>query len=341
MGAGPVFIGGLDRSGKTTLRGFLQSHPAFSIPAVGSNLWSYFYQQYGDLANAQNLECCLNAMMHYKQVRFLEPDWERLRADFRQGPATYARLFALLQQQHAEREGKPRWGDQTGLIERYADQVLNAYPDGRMIHMIRDPRDRYAGSLQLWPAGKGRAGGAAARWLYTTGLARRNLSEYPRRYLVVRFEDMVTDPQKTLQAVCAFLDEEFDPRMLSMQGAPEHRDKMIRRSHGDPTASPLSGAYIGIYREHIPAPELVFLQTVLRLRMRAFAYPPDPIRLSRKERGAYLLKTFPANLARLAAWLALESIQHNFPSLFGRKPSRNMLVKPPAGGQGVLMEGER
>ncbi len=341
MGAGPVFIGGLDRSGKTTLRGFLQSHPAFSIPAVGSNLWTYFYKQYGDLSKPQNLERCLDAMMHYKQVRYLEPDWERLRLDFQQGAATYARLFALLQQQHAEREGKPRWGDQTGLIERYADQVLAASPDGRMIHMIRDPRDRYAGSLQLWPSGKGRAGGAAARWLYSTRLARRNLRKHPRRYLVVRFEDMVSDPQKTLQKVCAFLEEEFDPRMLTMEGAPEHRDKMIRRSHGGPSASPLSSAYIGIYRDQIPAPELVFLQSILSSRMRAFGYSPDSIRLSPEERRASLFKTFSANLARLAAWLALESVQHNFPSLFGRKPSKKMLVKLPAGEQEILMEGER
>ncbi len=341
MNQGPVFIGGLDRSGKTTLRGFLQSHPAFSIPAVGSNLWSYFYRQYGDLSEPRNLERCLDAMMRYKQVRFLEPDWERLRQDFNRGPATYPRLFALLQEQHAEREGKPRWGDQTGLIERYADQVLGAYPDARMIHMLRDPRDRYAGSLQLWPSGKARAGGAAARWLYTTGLALRNLKKHPGRYIVVRFEDLVTQPERTLRTVCAFLGEEFDPRMLRMDGAPDHREKMIRRSHGDPNASPLSAEYIGIYRAQLSKTELVFLQTILRARMRRFGYSLEPIQLSPGERLDYLFKVFPANLIRLAAWLAIETVQHHFPSLFGRKPGANMLVKPPAGEAVTLAEGER
>lgn len=340
MGQGPVFIGGLDRSGKTTLRGFLQSHPAFSIPAVGSNLWSYFYGQYGNLGNPRNLERCLDAMKRYKQVRFLEPDWEHLRSDFRQGAPTYANLFALLQQQHAEREGKPRWGDQTGLIERYADQVLGAYPDARMIHMLRDPRDRYAGSLQLWPSGKARAGGAAARWLYTTGLALRNLRKHSGRYLVVRFEDMILQTEQTLRTVCAFLDEDFDPRMLSMEGAPEQREKMIRRSHGDPGGSPLSSEYIGIYREQIPAGELVFLQTILGARMRRFGYSPDRIPLTREERRDYLLKEFPVNSFRLAAWLGLETVQHHFPAVFGRKPGANMLVRTPAGDAAKLAEGE-
>ena len=40
-----------------------------------------------------------------------------------QGQPTYACLFALFQQHYAERAGKPRWGDQSGLIERYADLI--------------------------------------------------------------------------------------------------------------------------------------------------------------------------------------------------------------------------
>ena len=44
----PIYIGGLDRCGKTTMRAFLASHPRIAIPAVGSNMWTYFYGQYGD-----------------------------------------------------------------------------------------------------------------------------------------------------------------------------------------------------------------------------------------------------------------------------------------------------
>lgn len=340
MGSGPVFIGGLDRSGKTTLRGFLQSHPSFSIPAVGSNLWTYFYNQYGNLRNPRNFERCLTDMLRYKQIRFLAPDPDRLRKEFQQGPPTYGRLFELLQQQHAEREGKPRWGDQTGLIERYADQVFAAYPDAKMIHMIRDPRDRYAGSLQLWPDGKGRAGGAAARWSYSTRLAERNLKKYPQRYFILRFEDMVTEPEKILQAVCAFLGEGYDPGMLSMNGAPEHRDKMIRRSHGDQAGSPLSTAYLGIFRDQIPAGELAFLQYVLRHRLQTHSYPLEQVQLTGRQRTEFLAKTLPLNLARMAAWFAMEAGQQLLPSIFRRKPSAHMRVEP-SSQPFTIIEGER
>ena len=144
METSPIFIGGLDRSGKTTLRAYLHSHPRIAIPAVGSNMWTYFYNQYGDLKDAGNFERCLSDMLKYKHVVFLEPDPDRIQREFWQGPPTYAHLFSLFLVHFAERENKPRWGVQTGLIERYADQIFSAYPGVKIIHMLRDPRGRSA-----------------------------------------------------------------------------------------------------------------------------------------------------------------------------------------------------
>ena len=327
VNAGPIFIGGLDRCGKTTLRAFLQSHPNISIPAVGSNMWTYFYQQFGDLSQLENFEHCLTAMLRYKHVNFLEPDVDRIRWEFWQGKPTYARLFALFQQHHAEREGKPRWGDQTGVIERYADQIFESYPDAQMLHMIRDPRDRYAGSLTLWPNGKARAGGAVARWIYTTILANRNLKKYPGRYMTVKFEDMVNETEQTIRRVCEFLNEEFYPDMLGMPEAVEHRDKLIERSHGDPEKPPLSAQYIGVYHDEVPKEEIAFMQSISRRSLDRFGYAPDTIRFTLLERARYLLLSWPLNFVRMIAWLVIELIQHNLPGRFGRKPGSNMIVK--------------
>lgn len=330
---GPVFIGGLDRSGKTTLRAFLASHPRISIPPWGSNMWTYFYRQYGDLAVPANFERCLEGMLRYKHVRLLKPDPDRIRNEFRQGEATYARLFAVIQRQHAERDGKPRWGVQTGLIERYAEEVLTSYPGAKIIQMIRDPRDRYAGSLALWPNGLARAGGAAARWLYTTRLARRNLDRYPDRYLVIRFEDMVLDTEATVRKACTFLDEAFHPEMLDMPGAVEHRDKLIRRSHGDPDKPPLSAQYIGIYRTEVPREEVRFIESVGRGPLLHYGYALEPWRAGPWETARFLIYTWPLNTARMLAWLAIEAVQQNLPGHLGRNPGGNMVVEMPVRAQ--------
>jgi hypothetical protein len=328
--AQPIFIGGLDRCGKTTLRAFLVSLPNICIPAVGSNMWTYFYGQFGDLSKNENFERCLKAMLHYKHVRFLKPDADQIRREFKLGEQTYGRLFGIFLEQFARREGKTRWGEQTGLIERYADIVFKAYPQGRMIHMIRDPRDRYAASLKLWPKGKGRAGGATARWLYTSALAKRNLKKYPGQYKVVRFEDLVRDPESTLQDICSFIGEEYTPNMLTMFGAPEHRAKLLREMETETHAAPLSQNHIGQYRADLPKTELTFMQSISKASLREFGYELEPIRFSAIAALAHIFWHWPSNFIRFATWLGIEFFQQYYPETFGRNPAAHMVIKDPA-----------
>lgn len=316
---GPIFIGGLDRCGKTLLRALLVSHPNIAIPQIGSNYWTFYYGQYGDLGQPENFERCLAAMLRYTHVTLLQPDVARIRQDFRQGESTYARLFALLNQQYAEREGKPRWGDQTGLIERYADHVLQAYPGAKMIHMLRDPRDRYQASLALHPHGKARVGGATARWLYSVSLAERNLRRYPEQYMIVRYETLVTEPEKTLREICAFLGEEFTPAMLTMEGAPDFREKVLRGAYGNSGERLISTEFIGRFRRFVPGEEIAFMQAVAGKKMVAYGYALESIRFTPRERLKFYSSDWPLNLARMSAWLAVEAVQHNFPGQFGRK----------------------
>jgi hypothetical protein len=329
MEQGPIYIGGLDRCGKTTMRAFLVSHPNIAIPAVGSNMWTYFYGQFGDLGQSDNFERCLQALLHYKHVRFLQPDPDRIRQEFWQGPPTYARLFALFLIHFAEREGKPRWGAQTGLIERYAPRLFAAYPDLKIIHMLRDPRDRYEASLARWPAGKGRAGGAVARWLYSTRLAEKHVRNFPQQYKIVRFEAMVSQPEQTLRDVCAFLGETFQPAMLRMEGALRQRDRLLKGTTLAPGQIPVSPAYIGGFRGKVPQQEIAFMQLHASRKMQAHGYQPDPINFSWQDRLKFTLTTWPNQAVRLGAWLTMETFQQHFPGWVGRKPGERMIIDEP------------
>ena len=334
---GPVFIGGPDRCGKTTMRAFLVSHPNLSIPAVGSNMWTYFYGQHGNLSRPKNFERCLAAMLRYKHVRFLKPDADRIRREFWQGETSYARLFALFQQHHAERAGKPRWGVQTGLIERYADHIFAAYPGVKMIHMLRDPRDRYEASLARWAKGKGKAGGATARWFYTTRLAKRNLKRYPGRYKIVRFETLLSQPEATLREVCDFLNEEFTPQMLTMDGAEQFREKINDGTYKTGQI-PVSTSFIGQYRRNLSKLEIAFMQTLAERSMVAHGYPMDTLDFSLRDYLAHYFANWPSNLTRLVGWYAVEMIQHNFPRLAGRTPRPAMLLEPQKNGRCLSLQ---
>ena len=307
MERGPIFLGGADRSGKTLMRLLLASHPSIAMTRR-ANLWFRFYGQYGDLGEEANFERCLGALLAYKHVARLEPDAERVRREFWAGEPTYARLFALIQRQHAEREGKGRWGDQTGLVERYAEAIFAAYPGARLVQMVRDPRDRYEAARARHARGRGHVGAATARWLYSVGLAARNRRRYPGQVLVVRYEDLVRQPEATLRAVCAFLDEPFAPAMLRMDG-----------ERGAPAPKgPLTPEHMGRYRGRVPARELAFLQLHAGRAMAALGYPRDRLRLGPAEALRFALADWPLNLARMLAWRAREAALHRRSARGGR-----------------------
>ena len=331
MTEAPIFIGGPDRCGKTLLAAILGSHSQVAIPIVGSNLWTYFAGQFGDLADDENLDRCLRAIGAYKHARFLRPDLERVRRELRAAEPTYARLFALIHEQFAERAGKPRWGDQTGLIERYADRILLAYPGATMIHMLRDPRDRYEASIAMWPDGRGRAGAAAARWGYSARLARRNIRRYPDRYRIVRYEDLVRDPERTVHGVTTFLGLDWEPSMLEMADAPTYRRKLAGDRDVPPRTRVISSDHVGGYRGRIPAGEQRFLEFALGTEMDRYGYERDDPRLRGRAKVMYWAWTLPSNACRMIGWLALESVQHRFPRFLGRTPLRTKVIRPGAG----------
>jgi hypothetical protein len=290
---GPIYVAGAGRSGKTLMRWLLSSHPRIVVTRR-TEMWTRFAGRFGDLADPEDLRRCLDSMLRRRHIADLAPDLARLRRDFQRGPATYSRLFGLVHEQYAERSRKPRWGDQTAEVWRHADQILGETPRSRFLHLVRDPRDRFAAVLERGTRRPGAVGLETAVWLASTSVALRNQRRYAGRYQVVRYEDLVSRPEATMREVCAFLDEEFEPAMLRMDCV--RRYDAIRAASEDGSA--VSTAFVGRYRHTVSRDDIAFIQSLAARRMLALDYALEPIRLSPGERIRYAAR-WPANIARM------------------------------------------
>lgn len=305
---GPVFIGGASRSGKTLMRWLLSSHSRLAV-SRRADMWPRFYARYGDLARPENLELCLQAMCARPQVMTQITDLEGIRSAFVRGAPTYGRLFALVQEQFAAQRSKARWGDQSGPIELFAAPVVAAYPEVKILHLIRDPRDRHEavaardGSLRPRAVGQ-----STASWLRSARLAQRNTRRWPDSYRVVRYETLVSRPEETMQEVCAFLGEDFEPAMLRLEAARRYDHE--RASDG---GSPISTDYVGRFRGRISLADLFFIQSVAGRQMSdfGFALAPLPRRVAGCARRA---AHCPVNLAWLGAELLRVGPQRSVPA---------------------------
>ncbi|NQV53853.1 MAG: sulfotransferase [Flavobacteriales bacterium] len=133
-----------------------------------------------------------------------------------------------------------------------AHDLLSLVPSGKMLHIVRDPRDvisslqtqRWAPThldhLLPWYAG-----------VMDTWREQRSSID-PDRYLEIRFEDLVQDPQGVLTKVCAFVGITLEADMLEID---------------------LSAHHIGRYKDSFNGEEISRLNTALRSYMAEYDYP--------------------------------------------------------------------
>jgi sulfotransferase family protein len=298
----PVFVAGPDRSGTTLMFALLASHPDISM-VRRTNMFRYFYERYGDLSRPENLDRCLQDMTRYRRMRHLQPDADRIRREFLDGPPTYGRLFALFHAHHAERAGRPRWGDKSLHTEHHADEVFTAFPDARVVHMVRDPRDRYASVRKRHGADLSRVGAATARWLMSTRAGSRNAARYPDRYLLVRYEDLVREPEATTRRVCDHIGVRFTPEMLTMDGAPSHRDTGGNSSFGDLEPGAISVRAVGRFRNVLAPGDLTFIDIFAGRALARLGYERARGDLRAAQRVRFVAWELPVGAARMLGWM--------------------------------------
>lgn len=102
-----------------------------------------------------------------------------------------------------------RWVEKTPLNEYHADKVFSMWPDAKMLHITRDPRDNFSSYERKhndWDSQK-----LARRWRRSTRTGIQNQERFgSERYLMLNYEDLVLNNREMLDRICAFLEIEFE-----------------------------------------------------------------------------------------------------------------------------------
>ena len=226
----PVVLLGVSRSGTTLLKEMLDQHPSLAIPPE-----SYFIPQLWDRHGEwPDPERFVNDISRLARVR----EWGVTPADVRErisDQPAFADAIQAVYRAYADTRGKPRFGDKTPAYMQRLDVLERAFPDAQYVHLVRDGRDAGLSFIEMrrrprfnWARPRGLAAFAAQWRREVEGARRFGRERAAGRYLELRYEDLLADPELTLRELCGFLGLEFDPEMLGYhrsQGAralPDH-----------------------------------------------------------------------------------------------------------------------
>ncbi len=214
----PFFIVGPGRCGTTLLRRLLQSGSAVHVPpenwAVAT--WVRLFGDFRSTLSWRDMTgLLLGAQLQANQGWFDSCPVELYRELSRlpETKQTLADFIDTLYRFHGRSLGADsvRWGDKTPLNVSNMQNLRRIFPRARFVFMLRDPADVvYSCSKLEQYAGDIRA--PAVRWRDALHAANRMRHQHPTSICTVRYEDLVRDPQPTMQRVADFLgiDYSFD-----------------------------------------------------------------------------------------------------------------------------------
>jgi Sulfotransferase family len=204
----PFFLLGHDRSGTTMLRLILDRGDV-AIPPESMFLL--------DVDRSRPAAEVLREAWNHPRVRLWGLTGEPPAVPDGLGPADAFR-FAVSAPfvAYAEREGKSRWADKTPAYIGHVDRLAETWPEARFVVLVRDGRD-VALSVTNVPFGPNNAWAAARSWARAIRQGREAAARYPGRVLELRYEDLVTDPEREVVATCNFLELEYSPDMLAIE----------------------------------------------------------------------------------------------------------------------------
>jgi hypothetical protein len=222
-----IFIVGMPRSGTKLLRGLLNRSPELAILREETHFIPHMVSQFGDPSEIgdgdlrllvdflQNTAFYLNMLQKYG----MQIDVSAF--DHLSPPYTWNAIILAIFRAYAP-AGKREvayYGDKTPGYVRHMPLLKSLVPGAVFLHIMRDPRD-YALSVRR-SFGKSLRR-AAARWAETVSEARATGASMSGTYFELRYEDLLSDPERTMRSVCEFLQVPFDTRMLALESPSEN-----------------------------------------------------------------------------------------------------------------------
>lgn len=223
------FIMGRPRSGTTLLTTLFNAHPNVRI-APEFPIMLFLYQRFKnvkvwDEATIRSFvdHAFYNSRFNYRTLENLKIEkepfiQELLKYKERGSIQLFLKSINYFAYSVFDKEETLWIGDKNPIYSISTNRFRKIFPDSKFVCIVRDYRDNFISIKRL--ADKEVAVEApilalqVARWRYFVRLFGSCKRRFPDRFHIVRYEDLVTDQEKSFRELCDFLGIAFDPSVF-------------------------------------------------------------------------------------------------------------------------------
>ena len=228
------FVAGQAKSGTTLLVALLDGHPELLVLPEETAYFATVLTKYAPMGRRAQVNYITQQSLsnvlfggackwgkrdysHFPRERFLAL-FEQTAFDpsFPEKDLLVAMVEAYAEVLDVRTDSITRWVEKTPANRNYIPQIIARFPQAKILVTMRDPRAALAAQIAL--EGTRRLGTMSvyyvvAHWLATARLAlQAEAGEIPA--LVIRYEDLVSDPAAVMRRVCAHLEISYTPDIV-------------------------------------------------------------------------------------------------------------------------------
>lgn len=203
-----TLITGVYRSGTEYITQLINMHPDISATMYRVNVLRFIYRKFDPIHRRENYYRAVEAVAERIQSRYgMELNREQvLSALDETGPVTCGTIYdAVMCSLYLAGSGVKHWAEKVQLLWREIPEFLEMMPNGKAILVLRDPRGVLCSFKLFTHAPEPAYLGAVFNCLdcMQRALSYRDTLP-PDRILVVRYEDVVAEPEESMRKIWAF-----------------------------------------------------------------------------------------------------------------------------------------
>lgn len=262
------FIVGRPRSGTTLLLTILDANPHILIP-VEWPIISKLLPKYQGIRNfspviLQEFYRDLEKTRFHEHYGFYDMrfDHEAIRKEILNAPANsrFCDLISIVYSHYKSLFPKTEiraLGDKNPLASRQINSLMKVFPDSKFIHITRDYRDHTVSMLNAG-FGKGNIPLIVYRWRKFQHIIERANQHCPERFFIVKYENLVAEPDSTVSRICDFLGITYYPEMLDFHQTKlnELYPKMLSEKYQTSLQQAVTTGRTGIWKNKFNEKEL-------------------------------------------------------------------------------------
>lgn len=255
--SGPLFVVGMPRSGTTLLSAMLDALPDVAITPELHYFTEHWPRCRAALApggeGASALLAHLLTRPGFVELQLDETEVSLLERQVAEGEATHQAVYSAVLRAYATRHGERVAGEKTPAYLLRTRLLLQLFPGARFICMVRDPRDV---SLSWRTAGwRGHSLFHGLLWRRFSRAAHQASTRLGESFLVVRYEDLVSDPAGTIATCCDHLSVAWDPVALEFHREAPRTFDPGREPWKERALTPVDPGRAGRWRDELPPAE--------------------------------------------------------------------------------------